>query len=144
LLRIAADVPATGMAMNIQTRKSFAIADGNYTDGWEFQMNITVYNATETNLKMKFGDWIGTSGRIAASGNMKIALVDNVTGVQAGTVGVAVGNNYTDQTTALSLVDEDPIAPGIQETIYIYVKVPVSTAGGSYSTSYGVNTTSPG
>jgi len=130
----------SGIEVSIQTIKPYAIADNTYADGWEFKFDITVNNPTETNLTMKFDDWFGTGGALAALGNMKIALVDNAAGVDAGTVGVAVGNAYTDQSSSLTLVDQDPNVGGIQATIYVYVKVPVSTGGGSYSTSYGIHT----
>ena len=132
---------ASGVSASVQTLKAYATADGTYTNGWEFKFSVTVNDSTETYLKMKFADWTGASA-LAASSTMKIALTDDVAGVQAGTTGVSVGNLYINQTNAnaLSLVDEDPNTGGIQETIYVYVKVPNGTSGGSYSTSYGIKT----
>ena len=131
----------TGMAMSVQTLTPYATSDNTYTNGWKIKMDITVNNSAETNLKMLFNNWMSGSNSIAANGNMKIALTDDVAGVQAGTVGVAVGNNYTDQTTALSLVGANHDSSRLYTTIYIYVKVPSGTAGGSYSTNYNVQTT---
>jgi hypothetical protein len=130
---------ATGVAATAQTLRSYATSDGTYTNGWQFKFNVTINDATETYLKMKFADWTGASALTAAS-NMKIALTDDIAGVQAGTTGVAVGNLYATQSTSLTLVDEDPSIGGIQDTIYVYVKVPDGTSGGSYSTSYGIKT----
>jgi hypothetical protein len=131
----------SGIAVNgIETLKSYATADNTYTNGWEFRFLITVNDPSETTLRMKFDDWFGTSGTIVANGNMKIALVDDISGVDAGTAGVTVGNEYTDQLTALSLTDENPNTGGIQETIYVYIKVPATATGGSYSSSYGIHT----
>jgi len=130
---------ATGVAATTQTLKSYATADGTYTNGWQFKFNVTINDETETYLKMKFADWTGASS-LAAVSNMKIALTDDVAGVQAGTTGVAVGNLYATQSSSLTLVDEDPSIGGIQDTVYVYVKVPSGTSGGSYSTSYGIKT----
>ena len=131
----------TGIAVSIQTLKSFATADNTFIDGWEFKFSITDNATTDTSLQMKFNDWLGSSGStIATLGNMKIALDDNVAGVQAGTDGVAVGNNYTDEPTPLTLVDQNPNVGGIQTVIYVYVAVPPGSNGGSYSTSYGIHT----
>jgi hypothetical protein len=131
----------TGIAVSVQTLKSFATADNTYTNGWEFRFSITDNVTSDTSLQMKFNDWLSSSGsNIAALGNMKIALDDNVAGVQAGTDGVAVGNNYTNEPTPLTLVDQNPNVGGIQTVIYVYVAVPSGSGGGSYSTSYGIHT----
>ena len=130
----------TGIQVSIETIKSSATADNTYAHGWEFKYNITVNNPAETNLTMQFNDWASSSGIIPAAGNMKIALVDNAAGVDAGTVGVAVGNAYTNQPAPLILVDQNPNVGGIQTTVYVYIKVPGFAAGGSYSTNYGIHT----
>ena len=133
----------SGIAVSIQILKASANADDTYTNGWEFKFNITDYDSADTSLVMKFNDWVGWLGSgntVAANGNMKIALTDDVAGVQAGTVGAAVGNNYTDETTVLTLVDHDLNVGGIQTTVYVYVKIPVGSSGGAYSTTYGLHT----
>jgi hypothetical protein len=126
---------------HIDMLQSYATADGTYTDGWEFAFHITINDPLDTTLQMKFDDWSGTGGTIPAIGNMKIALDNNVAGVQAGTDGVAVGNNYSDETTALTLpTSGSPTSGGRQVTVYVYIQVPTGTSGGSYSTSYGIHT----
>jgi len=68
---------------------------------------------------------------------MKIALDDNVAGVQAGTDGVTVGNAYGN---ALTITDQNPNVGGLQTVIFVYVSVPGGTSGGSFSTNYGIHT----
>jgi len=127
----------SGIAVSIQTIKSFAVADGSFTNGWEFKFTITDNVTTDTQLQMKFNDWLGSSGAFAANGNMKIALDDNVAGVQAGTDGVTVGNAYGN---ALTITDQNPNVGGLQTVIFVYVSVPGGTSGGSFSTNYGIHT----
>ena len=141
ILNFKTAAAANGVSATVQTLKSYATADGLYADGWEFKFNVTVNNASEGYLKMKFADWAGASA-LPASSTMKISLVDDVEGVDDGDVGVSIGNLYANQSNAnaLELSDEDLSTGGIQDTIYVYVKVPVGTSGGSYSTSYGIKT----
>jgi hypothetical protein len=127
----------SGIAVSIQTIKSFAVADGSFTNGWEFKFTITDNVTTDTQLQMKFNDWLSSSGSFAANGNMKIALDDNVAGVQAGTDGVTVGNVYGN---ALTITDQNPNVGGLQTVIFVYVSVPGGTSGGSFSTNYGIHT----
>jgi hypothetical protein len=128
----------SGIAVSIQTIKSFAVADSTFTNGWEFKFTITDNVNTDTQLQMKFNDWMSSNGvTIAANGNMKMALDDNVAGVQAGTDGVTIGNAYNNY---LTITDQNPNVGGIQTVIYVYVSVPVGTTGGSFSTNYGIHT----
>ena len=141
ILSFTTSAASSGVSTSVQTLKSYATADGTFTNGWQFKFNVTVNASTETFLKMKFADWTGGS-TLGAAANMKIALTDDVAGVQAGTAGVSIGNLYATQADgdSLSLTDEDASVGGIQETIYVYVKVPSGSSGGSYSTSYGIKT----
>ena len=135
---------AGGIVVNYQLIKSFALPDNTYANGWEFKFNITVNDPAETQLKMKFTNWINNANGgtnpifpnmgIPTNGNMKVSLIDDI-----GTA-VAIGNSYDDQATALSLVDENPNEGGIQESIYVFIKVPTSTAPGAFSASYGIIT----
>lgn len=110
----------------------FAIADNTYDNGFKFRMRVTVDSPSESNLKLKFNDWskIGGGGTIPTASNMLVNLANTTAGALAAT------NSYG---SALSLgADADSGSLGVQQDVYIWLKVPASTAGGSYSTSYGV------
>ncbi|MDD5145709.1 MAG: Ig-like domain-containing protein [Candidatus Pacebacteria bacterium] len=138
----------TGITVeSISMVKYYATADNTYANGWKWKISITVHNTAETSLKMKFTDWTSGTNTIAISASTatttRIGLTNEESSASTSTVEAAtygVGNAYTDQATALTLVDEDTSKGGIQETVYLYVKIPTGTAGGSYSTTYGIYT----
>ncbi len=113
----------------------YAMADDSYTNGFRFRMRVTVDSALENTLQLKFADWakIGGGGTIATASNMLMNLVGSTSGASAAA---------TTYGSSLSVgTDLDLVAPGIQQDVYIWLKVPTSTVGGSYSTSYGVKST---
>ncbi len=118
--------------------KTTAVADGTFANGWKYTFNITVPN-NETNLSMKFADWMSTTGSttIAAANNMRISSAQADNG--NATIMITAANTYT--TPALNMTgDLDAIAAGKQVQVSVEVAVPSTTVNGSYSTSYGVRT----
>lgn len=120
---------------NTAVLNGYAVADDSYTNGFRFKMRVTVGSAVENLLKLRFDDWskVGGGGTIAAASNMQVNLANTTAGaVPAATT---YGSN-------LPLgADLDAGTPGIQQDVYVWLKVPVSTVGGAYSTSYGVMST---
>ncbi|MEA3398332.1 MAG: lamin tail domain-containing protein, partial [Patescibacteria group bacterium] len=53
--------------------KSGAKANNDYPSGWEWEFNLTIWNMTETSLKMKFDAWSGNSA-LAAADNMQFSV----------------------------------------------------------------------
>jgi hypothetical protein len=109
------------------------VADDTYADGWSFTFNIstgTGGNAT----RFRMDDWTDSYGNtIATFNNTKMVYYDN-TGTQRT---YWVQNTYNETQTIYPLQDLSA-APGTQGNITVYVKIPVGTVAGSYSTSYGV------
>ncbi len=115
-----------------------AIADGTFTNGWKYLFNITV-PTDETNLSMKFADWMSTVGSsiIPVAGNMRIssAQADNA----GATVLLTAANTYA--TPALHMTgDLNSSTPGLQVQIEVDAAVPPGSVNGAYTTSYGVQT----
>ncbi len=110
----------------------FAVADDSYANGFRFVMRVTVDDPTEDNLQLKFADWskLGGGGSITAGSNMLVNLISTTAGA------TAAGNAYAGDLAVGA--DLDVVAPGIQQDVYVYLKVPGSTVGGAYSSTYGV------
>lgn len=121
---------------SIDSVDTTATADGTYANGWKYVFNITI-PSNETNVSMKFSDWLNGLNILPVAGNMRIssAQADNA----GATVTVTAANAYTTPNLHM-ITDLDPNMPGIQVKIVAEVKIPVGTANGSYSTNYGVNT----
>jgi len=135
---------------------------GDFSDGWRYRFDVTTNNATETNLKAKFTDWVESGGGagIEVTGNAYM-LIDQSSGGAISTLGgftntlitsgsgtiksYAVGNEYTDQVTAASIagLDNNGSQDGNQVTFYVFFRIPAETLNGSYSTSYGILTSTP-
>jgi len=116
--------------------KTTGIADGTFADGWQYVFDITV-PTDQTNLAMKFADWLSTSGSstIPVANNMEIssAQADN-----NGAEVLITGSNVYSSPTLHMTTDLDPTTAGDQVQITVQVALPSSTVNGSYTTSYGV------
>jgi hypothetical protein len=136
--------PSSGISVNSITMvKTYATADDTYANGWKWAINISVWNTAETSMKLQLSDWVSGANTIAIAANTRIGLTNEATGATNSTIIAAtnaIGNAYTDQATALTLVDENVTSVGLQDTIYVYSKVPTTASGGAYTSSYGIYT----
>ena len=124
---------STGLSVDsIQAVKSYAVADDTYANGWKWKFNITLNNLTETNLAMKFDQWISGSNTLDAANNMRYS-VDDTTWTS-----ITANGTYPATNIDVSAIDEDASKGGRQITVYVEMKVPAGSAGGSYSAQYGV------
>jgi len=117
---------------NISAVKTYATVGGDYAGGWEWTFNVTV-PTTETELQMKFDDWTTSlPNTISAAGNIRYSSVQASNGpfeiVTTGTYGGAL--HLTN--------DLDSEITGRQIQIKVEARVPAGSSGGSYSTSYGI------
>jgi hypothetical protein len=122
---------------SVQTVKGSAIADGTFTNGWNYIFNITV-PTNETHLSMKFADWLNGSGNsIPVANNVRISSpqADN----SNATVLITAANTYS--LPVLNMTgDLDLLTPGRQVKVSVEAAVPSNSVNGSYTTSYGVKT----
>ncbi|MFA6520415.1 MAG: hypothetical protein WCT44_02280 [Candidatus Paceibacterota bacterium] len=123
---------------SVETIDSSATANGTFEDGWEYVFNITV-PTDETHLAMKFADWAktGGGGTIAAANNIRISSpqADNA----GATVLITAANTYSSPTLNM-ITDLNPSMDGIQVKVTVETSIPVGSATGAYTTSYGVLT----
>ena len=145
ILSFTTSADTTNIAVDeITMIKSYATTDNTYANGWKWSVKVSVWDTDEDQLKFKLTDFASGANTIAILSNVRVGLTNEATGASTSTIEAAtqaIGNAYSTQTTALTLVDEDPSKGGIQDTIYIYTKVPTSAVGGSFTSSYGIETT---
>ena len=120
----------------IDGTKTTMTADATYTNGGSWTMNITV-PTNETQLQVKFGDWVSGSNSILTANNMRIysAQSSNAADID-NAITITAEDTYS---SALILTsDLDSTTAGRQIQVVIDLKVPTGTSGGSYSTNYAV------
>ncbi|MEK7194903.1 MAG: Ig-like domain-containing protein [Patescibacteria group bacterium] len=128
--------PVVPGVTNITAVKTFAIADGTYANGWEWVFEATL-PVSEASVSMKFADWVSGSNTIPAASNIRYFssqssdVFDETT---ASVIGAA--DTYGDPMNMNADLDLSKV--GRQVQIHVQVKVPVGSAAGSYSTSYGI------
>lgn len=123
-----------GIALDDLTMpKSSAKANNQFGSGWEWEFNITIWNMSETTLKMKFDQWSG-AGTLSSAGNMRYS-VDN----GANWKDITANNEYPTEGLDISAIDNGAEA-GRQIKIMVTMKVPVGTAAGYYNSNYGILT----
>ncbi len=110
--------------------KISAKANDQYSDGWEWEYGITVWDLNETSLKMKFNEWSGT-GPLSAAGNMQYSVDEE------NWVDINADNAYPVSGINISGVDKETRS-GRQVKIFVKMKVPVGTAAGYYNSNYGI------
>lgn len=114
--------------------KTSAKAKDAYTDGWEWNFAITVWNEAETSLKVKFNAWSG-AGILAAAGNMRYSVDGGSTWTN-----ITANGSYPATGIDISAVDTDTVTAGRQVDILVQMKVPTGTAAGEYVSQYGILT----
>jgi hypothetical protein len=124
---------STGLSIDsIQATKSYAVADDTYTNGWKWKFNVTLNDMSETDVAMKFDQWISGTNTIDAANNMRYS-VDDATWTD-----ITTNSAYPATSIDVSSIDLNSSEGGRQIILYVEMKVPAGSAGGSYSTQYGV------
>ncbi|HFC10984.1 MAG TPA: hypothetical protein ENJ75_02225 [Candidatus Kaiserbacteria bacterium] len=136
------DSTATYGVTGITAIKTYATTGGGFAEGWQWIFHVTV-PTNETNLSMKFGDFLGNDGStIPVASNLRFYSAQS-SNANASTTAITVnGSNVPSANMALT-GDITPKKPGRQVDITVEMKIPTGTTGGSYSTSYGIETTAP-
>ncbi len=117
----------------IAMTKTSARANDEYTDGWAWNFAITVWDMSETSLKMKFEEWVGDIS-LDAGANMQFS-VDGISWIDIG-----ANDTYSTLGADISTLDEDLDLAGRQINIQVQMKVPVGTLAGFYNSNYGILT----
>ncbi len=112
--------------------KTSAKANDDYLNGWEWEFDITVWDESETTLKMKFIEWAGVMA-LDAGNNMKYKVNDS------DFVDIIANDTYPSNGIDISTFDNS-LDVGRQITIIVQMKVPAGTLAGVYNSSYGILT----
>ena len=123
--------------IGIDAQKTSAISDGTYTNGWRWLFHLTV-PTNETNLNIKFDNWLNGSNSISPVNNMRFYSAQSS---NAKTSNSAININSVNSygVDALTLdSDADVSRDGRQVDLFVEMSLPVGTISGSYSTNYGI------
>ena len=136
-------VTAVATVANHNGSTGYATANNTYADGFAWQFSITA-PLREQQLQMKFSDFVSGGNTIPANGNLRYCTVQgdydcSDEGESSSHWRYASDNDYDGILTLAS--DLNPSADGTQVVVKVELKVPNGTSGGSYSASYGVQTT---
>lgn len=119
----------------IDSISTIASPTNSFSDGWKWVMHITA-PSNENAFRMKFGDFTnGTGGVIPANGNIRISTAQGSNASTTDSGFVSAGNSYGDWIMLNG--DMSSTTAGRQFDVIIEVKIPVGTATGSYSTTFG-------
>jgi hypothetical protein len=128
----AASLAVTG----IDSVRSFATADNTFDNGWKWTFHVTV-PTSETTYKMKFNDFVSGANSVPAATNIRIYSAQSSNASASTTaLTISAADTYSGDMTLNS--DLSSGTAGRQIDVTVEVRVPAATAGGSYSTSYGV------
>jgi hypothetical protein len=140
LLALAVLLPKISLAgttlgvTNITAVKTSATANNTYTDGWKWIFDVNVPTG-EDKLQMKFLDWTNGAQSIPAGSNMHFYSAQSLNATSSDSaVSIDSANTYGNELIL------DP-TKGQQIQVAVEIKVPTGTQGGSFSTSYGIQTT---
>lgn len=138
---VSAIAPVALGVTQITPVKTLASADGTYANGWSWVFDATV-PTNETTLNMKFPDWTNGSDTIPAAANVKFFSVQSLNASnESSAIIISSANAWSDNMYLNPASDLDPTTQnGGQIQITVEVSVPVGSAGGSYSTSYSIQT----
>jgi hypothetical protein len=140
----------TGIApiANSSGTVGYATADGSFDNGWRWVFYVTV-PANETVLNMKFDNWTSGSNTIPAASNIAFYSAQSqnasssASAITINSSGTYSAPMYLNPNVTLG----NPPAGEKYVQVTVETAVPVGSAGGSYSTSYGIqtnpNTTAP-
>jgi hypothetical protein len=123
---------------NVQTS---ATADGTFADGWEWILHLVV-PSIENNFAMKFGDFANSSNAsttFPAANNIRIWSPESSNASTTASSMTEVGNGYS--ADMMLTGDTSSTTPGRQIDVYIQAAVPAGTPTGSYSTTFGAEST---
>jgi hypothetical protein len=125
----------------------FAVADGTYANGFAWTFNVTA-SSTQTQLAMEFSNFTSGNNSIVVTTSSPAGIIrycsqqsSNYNCSGDAWRAISAANTYGGNLTLNS--DLDSATAGRQVQVEVEMLVPSGTVGGSYSASYGVQTTAP-
>jgi len=129
-------VTAINMVANANGSVGYAIDNDEFDDGWRWTFKVTV-PTSETEFSMKFADFTSGGDTILAADNIRFYSAQ----ASASSASITAETIIAANTYAGPIIlddDIDPSTAGRQIEVTVEMKVPVGSAGGSYSAQYGV------
>lgn len=134
--------PVLGVTQ-ITALQTYATADGTFDNGWKWAFDVTVPE-DQTLLKMKFADWVNGANIIPAGSNVRFYSAQSTNASdESSAITVTASSTWSDLMYLNSGIDLNVGYGGRQIQVIVEARIPEGSAGGSYSTSYGINTTAP-
>lgn len=121
---------------SIEVVDSTATADNTFEGGWKYIFHITA-PTNEPNLAMKFSDWLSGANIIPVANNMRVSSAQ---ASNPGPITLTAANTYSTPPFIMT-GDLNAGTAGRQVQVVVEVKIPVGSASGSYTTTYGVQST---
>lgn len=123
--------------IQINPNKSYATANDDWDDGWEWWIDLTVPDG-EDDVSLMFSDFTGTGTDIPAADNIRYYSEEtNIGGSgSGGYITIDAAGTYPGSVITVN-DDFDPYTPGNQIRVVVQVKVPVGSSG-SYSAQFRV------
>lgn len=129
-------VTGIGAVANENGSTGFSTPNNSFDDGWRWVFNVTV-PTSETNFAMKFDNFLSGSNTIGAATNIRYYTAQSSAHSASTTaVTIAGAGTYPGNITLDGDLDAD--TAGRQIAVTVEVRVPIGSAGGSYSANYGV------
>ncbi len=122
----------------IDSVKTYATNNGKFADGWQWTFHVTV-PTNETYLRMKFDNFTGTNGSIPVASNLRF-YSDQASVAKDSTNAITIGGADAYSADMLLIKDSKSATAGRQIDITVEMRVPTTATVGSYSTSYGIDT----
>ncbi len=123
----------------IDVISSVATADNLFADGWKWVLHLTLPD-TEDAFRMKFSDFVNTistsTATIPVASNIRIFSPQSSNAMdQASALAATASNVYGGWMTLVG--DTSTTTPGRQVDLTIEMRIPIGTAAGSYTTTFG-------
>jgi len=117
----------------VDTVRSSASADNQYSDGWEWTLHVTVPD-NENAFRIRFSDWGNASSTFPTANNMRIYSAQSSNATSSDSAISETGNGYSDWIYLNG--DSSSTTAGRQVDLTVDVKIPFGTPNGSYTTTY--------
>lgn len=115
----------------IDMLKTAAKANNKFENGWEWKFSLTIWDMSETKLKLKFTEWTGAS-ILATANNMRYSADSGVTWID-----IVANDDYPILGADISSIDNSADT-GRQVDVIVQMKVPNGTLAGQYDSAYGI------
>lgn len=127
---------------SVSAIKNSGNPDGTFGSGWKWVFDITIPNTTETNLTMKFEDWVSIG-----SGSFTIPVVNNLrfysehssnASNSSNAIFITGANSYSSAMILTGDIDTSPNTRRVKVTTEF--KIPTGTPTSFYSVDFNIRT----